>query len=590
MAEERTQRRLAAILAADVVGYSHLMELDEAGTLAALKSRRREVLEPLAATHQGRVFKVTGDGVLVEFASTVNALQCAVDLQQGMAKANEGQPDDRHIVLRIGVNLGDVMVEGGDLYGEGVNIAARLEASAEPGGILVSESARHHIGSRVKVGFEDIGPQSLKNIAQPVRAYRVTNMPTVAVGSPKPVSDKPSIAVLPFANMSGDPGQVYFSDGITEDIITELSRFRELLVIARNSSFQYRDKNVDVKRVGRELGVQFVIEGSIRRLGDHVRVSAQLIDATTGSHVWAERYDRDMHDIFALQDELAHAVAAAVGSRIEAAREERAIRLSPAGLTSYDLVLRGEALRLLYSRSENEAAKALYQKAIDIDPANARAHAYYANTCFVEYEAHWVVDRDRSLRNALQFAKRAVTLDGADTAARWTLGSVYLYMRDYAEARVHIEKACRLNPNDNTARGIYGLFLCHVGEAEKAIEELELVRRRNPLDPLWVPWVMGIAYFTARRYEEAIATLIQIHEPINEVRGWLSASYALAGHLDQAKAMLREFLAVAEHDMAVFPGQRLSDWVPYWHGAIEYQDQRDFDHLFDALRKAGMPE
>jgi len=590
MAEERVQRRLAAIMAADVVAYSRLMEQDEAGTLAALKSRRKEILGPLAVKHQGRVFKVTGDGVLVEFASAVNALQCAIDLQQGMAKANEGQPDDRQIILRIGVNLGDVMAEGGDLYGEGVNIAARLEALAEPGGILVSETAHHHIGSRVKVGFEDLGAQNLKNIAQPVRAYRVTSTPTVAVGSPKPASDKPSIAVLPFVNMSGDPEQEYFSDGITEDIITELSRFHELLVIARNSSFQYRDKNVDVKRVGRELGVQFVIEGSIRRLGDHVRITAQLIDAATGSHVWAERYDRDMHDIFALQDELAHAVAAAVGSSVEAAGQERAVRLSPAGLTSYDLVLRGNALRNLWTKSDSEAAKALFQKAIDIDPANARAHAFYAHTCFLEYMAHWVVDRDRSLRSALKFAKRAVTLDESDSTARWVLGQVYLYMRDYAEARFHAEKACRLNPNDNVARGIYGLFLCHVGEAEKGIEQLELARRHNPLDPAWVPWLLGIAYFTARRYKEAIATLIQIHEPINEVRGWLAASYAHAGRIEEAKAMLREFLGVAEHDMAIFPGQRLSDWVPYWHGAMEYQDQRDFDHLFDALRKAGMPE
>jgi adenylate cyclase len=283
------ERRLAAILAADVVGYSRLMEDDEAATLAALKSRRKDVLDPLVAKHQGRVFKTTGDGVFVEFASAVNAVQCAVDLQQAMAAANDGQPDDHQIILRIGVNLGDVMVEGSDLYGDGVNIAARLEALAEPGRILVSGTAYDHIKSKVKVGFDDLGSQTLKNIAEPVRAYRVSGTPDVAVTAQKLVTDKPSIAVLPFTNISGDPEQQYFSDGITEDIITELSRFHSLLVIARNSSFQYRDKSVDIRRVARELGAQYVVEGSIRRIADRVRVTAQLIDAKSGSHLWAER-------------------------------------------------------------------------------------------------------------------------------------------------------------------------------------------------------------------------------------------------------------------------------------------------------------
>src|SRR5262245_49890934 len=284
MAEERVRRRLTAILAADVVGYSRLMETDEAGTLSALKTRRKQVLEPLVARHQGRVFKVTGDGVLAEFTSAVNAVQCAVDLQQGMAAANDGQPEERHIVLRIGVNLGDVMVEGSDLYGDGVNIAARLEAIAEPGGIMVSGTAYDHIKSKVKVVLEDIGAQSLKNIAEPVRVYRVADTPRAPIAA-LTTTDKPSVAVLPFVNMSGDPEQEYFSDGITEDIITELSRFRSLFVIARNSAFAFKGKAVKVQEVAKALGAAYVVEGSVRKVGTRIRITAQLIEAAGGRHV-----------------------------------------------------------------------------------------------------------------------------------------------------------------------------------------------------------------------------------------------------------------------------------------------------------------
>jgi class 3 adenylate cyclase len=289
MAEERTQRRLAAVLAADVVGYSRLMEQDESDTLARLKAWRKEVLEPLVAQHQGRIFKFTGDGVLVEFGSAVNAVQCAINLQHGMAAANANIAEARHMVLRIGVNLGDVMVEGDDLYGDGINIAARLEGIAEPGGIAISGTVFDYVKNKTKAGFEDLGTQTLKNIAEPVRIYRITGTPRVAIPTSKGATDKPSIAVLPFTNMSGDPEQTYFSDGITEDILTELSRFHVLSVIARNSSFRFRGSDVDVIRVGRELGAQYLLEGSVRKMGDKIRITAQLIDAGTGNHIWADR-------------------------------------------------------------------------------------------------------------------------------------------------------------------------------------------------------------------------------------------------------------------------------------------------------------
>ena len=354
MVEERVKRRLAAILAADVVGFSRLMEQDEAGTLAAVKTRRKGVLDPLVAEHEGRIFKVTGDGVLVEFASAVSAVQCAVDLQQGMAVANGGCPEDRHIVLRIGVNLGDVMIEGSDLYGDGVNIAARLESIAEPGGILISGTAHEHIKSKIKVGFDDLGLQTLKNIVEQVRAYRVTSLPSVTVATPKRATDKPSIAVLPFTNMSGDPDQQYFSDGITEDVIIELSRFHGLFVIARNSSFQYREKAVDVRRVARELGVQYVVEGSVRKMANRIRITAQLIDARSGNHIWSERFDREISELFEVQDEVARTIVGTLSGRLEDAEIKGVTQKRTDDLAAYDSVLRGIELLRGYGAENNQ--------------------------------------------------------------------------------------------------------------------------------------------------------------------------------------------------------------------------------------------
>jgi adenylate cyclase len=590
MAEERAQRRLAAILAADVVGYSRLMAADEAGALAALKERRKRILDPLLAQYQGRIVKVMGDGVLVEFASAVNAVQCAVELQQAMAVTNEGRPADRQIVLRIGVNLGDVMVEGGDLYGEGVNIAARLEALADPGGILVSGTAYDHVSNKVKVGFEHIGVQTLKNIAQAVRAYRVTGMPAVTVPAPKVVSDKPAVAVLPFTNMSGDTEQEYFSDGITEDIITELSRFHSLLVIARNSSFAFKGRPLKVQEIGRELGVAYVVEGSVRRLGDRLRLTAQLIESASGSHIWAERYDRDVHDIFNIQDELAHAIAATIGAKVEAVGRENAAKLSPSALKAHDLVLRAKAHALKYTRNDLEQARQMARHAIELDPTSAQAHACYAFCCSVIIYSYWTSDRDQLRVEAFDAAKRAVALDVTDNYARWVLGMVYLTRREYEEARIHLEKVVENNPNDTEGRGIFAMLLVAVGEAGAAIEHFEIMKRQNPFDLSWFPWIKGLAYFTLRRYGMAIATFKQMPEPHNEVRGYLAACHAYLGKSAEARAMLEEFLRVAELDMLVFPGRRLKDWDDYWRNTCWYKRQEDHDHLMDGLRKAGLPE
>jgi TolB-like protein len=397
---------------------------------------------------------------------------------------------------------------------------------------------------------------------------------------------KPSIAVLPFHNLSGDPEQQYFSDGITEDIITELSRFRTLFVIARNSSFRYRGGEVAVTRIGHELGVRYLVEGSVRRIGDRLRISAQLIDATTGSNLWADHYDRDAVDILTVQDDIVRAIATTLGDRIEAAGRERALRLSPDALSAHDHVLRSEAHLLSFTKEENAEARRLALKALELDPRSAEAHAQVGWTHCMDHLFGWVEERDLGI--ALALGQRAVLLDAADCRARALLGFVHTFRREFDEARAQLRTAIALNPSDVEARGIYGVHLISVGDTEAALEQFAIAKRNNPFEVDWMIVCRGIALFTARRYDEAIETLKQAHNPTYELHCWLAASYAAAGRLAEARAALQEFLAAAEHDMARFPGRRLEDWKPDLHRLAEYRDPRDFHHLFAALRAAGL--
>ena len=403
-------------------------------------------------------------------------------------------------------------------------------------------------------------------------------------GRASPVA-KPSIAVLPFVNLGGEQ---YFSDGITEDIITELSRFRTLFVIARNSSFRYRGGDRDVTEVGRDLGVRYLAEGSVRRVGESVRISAQLIETATGNHLWAEHYDRDAVDILTVQDEIIRAIATTLGYQVEAAGRERALRLSPDALSAYDHVLRSEALLMRFAKDDNAEARRWAETAVELDPKSALAHAQLGWTYCMDYICGWVEDRASALDTAYTLARRAVLLDEADCRARWLLGNIHIYRREYNEACAHLRRAISLNPNDVEARGIYGLYLIAVGETEAALEQFDIAKRHDPFEFNYIIWYRGIALFTARRYEEAITTLKEVHNPNNEVRCWLAASYAEAGHLPEARATLAEFLTVAEREMASFPGRRLEQWEPSLHAAIEYRDQAAFDHLFGALRAAGL--
>ncbi len=570
-------RRLAAILAADVVGFSRLMEADEAGTLAALKARRKNVLEPLVAKHSGRIFKTTGDGVLVEFASAVNAVQCAVEMQQGMAVANEGQPEDRQVVLRIGINLGDVMVEGSDLYGDGVNIAARLEALADPGGILVSGTAYDHIKSKVKVGFEDIGAQSLKNIAEPVHAYRVTGTLPVTIPATKPTTGKPSIAVLPFANMSDDPEQRYFSDGITEDIITELSRFHSLFVIARNSSFQYRDKAVDVRRVARELGIQYVVEGSVRKLGDRLRITAQLIDASTGNHLWSERYDRELKEIFAVQDQVIQTVILTIVGRVNAAQLEVTRRKRTANLAAYDCYLRGlESFNTAGSDADSQA-NVWFAKAIELDPHYAESLARFAfNTATMSYYG----DGPVRLNHARTLAENAVALDPNESWGYCALGYIDMCDGDLAASAENFKRAMRLNPNDPDFIAIYALCERFSGRFGSAVELIGNAERLNPLPPLWYRANLAGHLFDLRDYAGAA----RLYESLGErTYFWdhcsLAACYMRMGRTSDARAELAK--AVNQN-----PGLNLRLVAR----CEPYADRAEVDHHLEPLRQLGLPE
>jgi len=573
MAEQHAQRRLAAILAADVVGYSRLMETDEVGTLAALKVRRRDVLDPLVAKHQGRIFKTTGDGVLVEFSSAVNAVQCAVDLQEGMAAANIDLPEDRHIVLRIGVNLGDIMVEGSDLYGDGINIAARLEALAEPGGILVSGTAYDHIKSKIKVGFDDLGAQTLKNMAEPVRAYRVASTPTVEPIAPKLVSGKPSIAVLPFTNISGDPEQEYFSDGITEDIITELSRFRSLFVIARNSSFQYKGKNVDVRRVARELGVQYIVEGSMRKMASRVRITAQLIDTASGNHLWSERYDRDLNDIFVVQDEVLHSIVARLEGRLASSIADKARRKPTEHLAAYDCVLQARHHLNTYA---GEAAGPLLTRAIDLDPNYAQAYAYLAWATLINY---FLKPTTALLDESLQLARKAAALDSDDAVCQSVLGFVQTFKREFDEAGASLERAFALNSSDAFVITAHAHWLSRVGRHAESLASLDLALQRNPFPPSWYWEGRSIPLFTLKRYDEAIQSVKRQDQLFFWSYAYLAACYAMMGKMGEARAAAAEVLRMQP------------DFTIRMQMVTEpFKDPADSEHEVEGLRKAGLPE
>jgi adenylate cyclase len=554
-------RRLAAILAADVAGYSRLIEADEEGTLGRLKALRGEVIDPKIAEQRGRIVKTTGDGLLVEFVSVVDAVRCAAELQAGLAERNAAFSAKRRIDFRIGIHQGDIVVEDGDIFGDGVNIAARLEGLADPGGICVSARVREDTAGRLDLAFEDMGEQSLKNISRPLRVFRVRSplpnrSPLAGEGRVEALAlpDKPSIAVLPFANLSGDPKQEYFAEGMVEEIITALSRIRWLFVIARNSSFTYKGEAVDVKQVGRELGVRYVLEGSVRKAGGRVRITTQLIDASSGAHLWADRFDGSLEDVFELQDNVAISVAGIIEPTLQAAEVRRSVSRPTKDLTAYDLYLRAYAIASS-SAARFPEALALLQQAIERDPGYGPALAYASVCCLRLVMDGWSKDPEMDRRKGTDFARRALEVAGDDAGVLANAAAPLAYFGEDVDSMIAvIDRALTLNPS--FARGWYlsGVVRLWAGQPDVAIEHVEVSQRLSPRARVgWGLFVIGTAHFLSRRFGEAMPKLLlAIQEDPTNQGGYrcLASCYAHMGRLEDARGIVTRLRAITD---AVIP-------------------------------------
>jgi adenylate cyclase len=570
MAEERAQRRFAAIVAADVVGYSHLMQRDEAGTLAALKTRRTEVLQPLVVRHRGRIVKLMGDGVLIEFPSAVDAVECAVRLQKAMDTANARLPEDRRILLRIGINLGDVMVEGSDLYGDGVNIAARIERLAEPGGILVSQTVFNHVRGKVQVGFEDFGEHSLKNMPEPVRVYKVSGADGVAAPDRRGQPTKVSIAVLPFANMSGDAEQEYFSDGITEDVITDLSKASALSVIASNTAFTFKGKAVEVTKIARQLNVGYIVEGSVRKAGGRVRITAQLIDGSRGDHVWAERYDRELSDIFALQDEISRAIVATLKLRLLPEEKKAIATRSTHNLDAYQLYLLARHYHAAQPSAKNlEIAGRFCQRALEIDPNYARAWALLGICQAGLY------NRGRLEESGLSAAERALSLDLSLAEAHAAKGRALAENGRFEEAFAAHQESLRLEPDSFDVRYNFARTCFLLGRHEEAIEHCERAAELLETDIQSLDLV-HMSYEALGRHEEGISAARRSLERVER---------EIAAHPENTHALVLAVAALAR----LGEKERAKQWALRAQ-IIEPDDPMDHYNLACALAQINEPE
>jgi TolB-like protein/cytochrome c-type biogenesis protein CcmH/NrfG len=586
MATERIQRRLAAILASDVVGYSRLMAADEAGTLARLRAHRKDLIDPTIGEHGGRTVKLMGDGALVEFTSVVDAVECAIAIQRAMGEINADHAEDQRISLRIGINLGDIIIEGEDIYGDGVNIAARLEGVAEPGGIAISEDVWRQVQDKVAVEFVDIGEQNLKNMARPVRVYRaelvefrMTRLTAPSLALP----DKPSIAVLPFQNMSGDSEQGFFSDGMAEDIITALSKLRWFFVIARNSTFAYKGKLPDVRQVTQELGVRYVLEGSVRKSGNRVRITAQLIDGVTGNHIWAERYDRQVMDIFAVQDEITRNVVSAIEPQLYAAENLRIQSKPPESLDAWGCVIRGLWHLGRFTKDDTEEARQLLRQAVALSPRYAKAHSVLA---FAEARTVFFGgDIDTALSIARHVAQTARALDDDDPWSYFSSGYVECFTSRYDDAIAWYRRAIELNENFALAHGNMAAALAFGGQPDAAIEAVDRSIRMSPRDPFNFAYLhfAAVAYFAAERYAEGIACeeqALRERPDVSPALRCLAACHVGLGQMDKARGAIAEVLRLVPESSIKRDA----------YGQVAYARASDRERYAAALRKAGLPE
>ncbi len=589
MAEERAQRRLAAILAADVVGYSRMMREDEAGTLAQLKTLRKEVFDPRIADHNGRIVKTTGDGVLVEFASAVDATECAIKIQRGLARRNEDVPEGHRIELRIGINLGDIIVDGEDIYGDGVNVAARLEGLCDTGEVYVSAVVHDQVEGKIDAAFDDLGEHMVKNIDKPVRVYRASmeagsaEMGSVATEVDK-LFERPAVAVLPFTNMGGDPEQEYFSDGLTEDIITMLAAWRSFPVVARNSTFAYKGQAPNVRQVAKDLGARYVIEGSVRKGGNRLRITAQLIDADTGLHVWAEKYDREMEDIFELQDAITQRIAATVEPELEKAEHRRISAKKPTNLDAWDYYQRGMSLLHEFTKEGNAKAREMFERAIELDPTYGQAYSGIAQTHHRDIVFDFTESREESAAQCLESARQAVAIDDMDSAAHWVLGLGFQWSGQHDLSVAEERRAVELNPSNAQAYVSLGTSLAYAGRPEEGIPYIEKSTLLNPQDPRGYLWLSVLArtHLNARNYEEAAesarnAIRRKSDHPLAYV--YLASSLAHLERWDEAQVALDDLERVkpgyAEHWINLQVSQR----APVGN-----------EHILDGLRKASLPK
>ncbi|SJM33284.1 adenylate/guanylate cyclase domain-containing protein [Mesorhizobium delmotii] len=572
------EQRLAAILAADMAGYSRLMEADESGTLARLRTHRIELVDPAIAKNKGRIIKTTGDGMLVEFQSVTDAVKCAVEIQQRMKRRNSDVPQERRIEFRIGINLGDIIFDDEDIFGDGVNIAARIEQLADVGGICVTAAVATQIADRLEIAMEDLGEKTLKNISRPVRLYRIGfDSPVLPEVEAKRSISKPSIVVLPFNNMSGDPEQEFFADGLTEDIITELSRHHELFVISRNSSFVYKNRAVNVREVAEKLDVQYLVEGSVRKIGDRVRVTVQLIDTANDAHIWADKYDRKLDDIFAIQDEVTAAIAATLPGRVEAAQRDQLARAKPANMAAYECVLAAKVLHHRSTIADNERAQTLIGRAVALDPDYAHAHAWRACILGQAWVHNWCEDRDAVWNDIMAALDRALALDDNDADVHRILAAVNVNNNELTTARYHQERALALNPNYDLVVVQQGELLTWLGRPEEGIEWIRKAMQLNPHHPERFWSHLGKAHFAARQYGEAIEAFMHLstmdsvqHAFAAACYGWLGDEIAAAAHLGKIRTLDPQF--------------DLDSFIATLH----YAQESDVQHVREGLLKAGI--
>jgi adenylate cyclase len=584
VSEKGDVRRLAAILVVDAAGYSEMMRIDETSTHRQIKSDIGAIFTPLAQAHRGRVVKTTGDGLHAEFASIVDCVQCAIAMQQGVAKRRTNLPGSAPMHYRIGINLGDIIVEPDDIYGDGVNVAVRLQGLAEPGEILLSGDAHRQVAGKVKVECEDLGHHRVKNIAEPLHVFRVPYEGAPSAEGRQRRSAPPTqqqaaaaIAVLPFDNLSGDADQGYFSDGLTNDIITDLSKFSELFVIASHTAAAYKAKSPALDTLGRDLGVTYVVQGSVQRGGDRIRINVKLAETATGRHLWAERYDRKAQDLFLVQDEIVQMIVGTLVARVSISERMRALHQKPENLKAYDFYLRGRAAFQGWSADTNKQARQFFTRAIELDPFFALAYGYLAYS----YVQAWLGGWERqpaALKRARDLAHQAVVLGPSDYDNQWSLGVAYIYSREFDKGMAAFERAIELCPNGPDLLADMADALVYVGRPEEAVANIQRAMRLNPIHPDSYLWSLGVALYHCGRYEEALSALMRMNQPPNLVRRHVAANLVRLGRMEEARQAAAEFL---KND----PDYRLERETVWPH-----KNPKDLDDFITDLRRAGLPD